>query len=185
MEALCAGRRFATRLLVSGLVMAMVSGAPRGALGASFTQQDLRVLARAVTFMLPPLATDAFVVIAYAPQNSASLHDAEAIAAMIGNGLPAGKVTLRPKLVDVSTLGGTSFPIVIAADGANGPQLSAAAMAARALCVTTDVEAVRAGVCTMAIMSDPRVDIVLNHAASAAAGIEFVAAFRMMVHEIQ
>ena len=36
----------------------------------------------------------------------------------------------------------------------------------------------------MAISTDLRVQIVLNHAAAAASGISFVAAFRMMIHEI-
>jgi hypothetical protein len=36
----------------------------------------------------------------------------------------------------------------------------------------------------MGITTRPRVEIVLNHAAAAAADITFVAAFRMMIREI-
>jgi hypothetical protein len=116
--------------------------------------------------------------------NAASRADAEAIAAQIGAGLQAGRAVLRPRVIDIDHLNMGGFQIVIAAAGANGPLLSAAARAARALCVTTEIEAVRAGLCAMAISSEPRVEIVVNHAVSAAAGIEFAPAFRMMIREM-
>jgi hypothetical protein len=106
------------------------------------------------------------------------------IAALIGEGLKADSTVLRARLVDVNSLDAGGFKVVIAAAGANGARLNAAARAARALCVTMDVEAVRSGLCAMAITSAPRVQITLNHAVAAAAGIEFVAAFRMMIQEL-
>ena len=36
----------------------------------------------------------------------------------------------------------------------------------------------------MAISTDPRVEIVVNHAVAVASGVDFVAAFRMMIREI-
>lgn len=141
-------------------------------------------MGRAVAFMAPSPAADSFVAIAYVTGNAASRQDAEAIASLIGGGVQAGKILLRPKLIDTSSLAAGGFAVVIAAAGANGPQLSAGAQGARALCVTTEIAAVRAGLCAMAITSAPRVQIVVNHAVSAAAGIEFAAAFRMMIREI-
>ena len=91
---------------------------------------------------------------------------------------------MRPKIIDSNSLDGGGFQVVIAAEGANGPRLSAAARAAKALCVTSDIEAVRTGLCTMAIVTEPRVQIIVNHAASVAAGIEFATAFRMMIQEM-
>ena len=151
---------------------------------ASFAPKDLQVLGRAIAFMQPAPAPDATIAIAYVAGNAASRQDADAIAALIGGGLQAGRTTLRPKVVEVNSVGAGGFHVVIAAAGANGPQLNTAAMTARALCVTTDIEAVRAGYCAMAITSEPRVEIIVNHAVSAAAGIEFAAAFRMMIREI-
>jgi hypothetical protein len=151
---------------------------------ASFAPKDLQVLGRAAAFMQPAPAADSFVAIAYMSGNAASRADAEAIAAQIGAGLQAGRAVLRPRVIDIDHLNMGGFQIVIAAAGANGPLLSAAARAARALCVTTEIEAVRAGLCAMAISSEPRVEIVVNHAVSAAAGIEFAPAFRMMIREM-
>ncbi len=124
------------------------------------------------------------MAVAYSPATAGSRQDAEAIVAMIGPGLQVDKTLLRPKLVDVNTLETSGFSVVIAAIGADGPQLSATVRAAHALCVTKDLTAVRAALCTMAITSEPRVEIVVNHEASTKAGIEFAAAFRMMIREI-
>ncbi len=142
------------------------------------------MLGRAVAFMQPPPPNDAVIAIVYVEGNAASRQDAEAIAALIGAGLPVGRTTMRPRTADVDHLAAAGPSVVIAASGANGPRLYAATRSARALCVTTDIEAVRTGVCAMAISSEPRVEIVVNHAASAAAGIDFAAAFRMMIREL-
>ena len=151
---------------------------------ASFAAKDLQVLGRAIAFMQPPPSPDAIIAIAYVAGNAASRQDAEAIAALIGDGIHAGRAILRPRIVDINGLEAGGFQVVIAADGANGARLRGAARSARALCVTTDIEAVRAGFCAMAITSEPRVEIIVNHAVSAAAGIDFAAAFRMMIQEM-
>lgn len=148
------------------------------------TGKDLLVLGRAISFLLPPPASGETIAVVYADSDAASRQDAEAIMALIGDGLRAGNAVLRPKLVPVGALATTQCAIVIAASGANGPQLSSAARAAHVLCVTTDLPAVQAGLCTLAIRSVPRVELVLSHTALAATGIEFAAAFRMMIHEI-
>jgi hypothetical protein len=157
---------------------------PGRARSVSFTAKDLQVLGRAVAFMQPPPLQDSVIAIAYVAGNAASRQDAEAIAALIGSGLQAGRVVLRPKLIDIGSVNTAGVPVVIAADGANGARLSAATRASGTLCVTTETEAVRSGLCAMAIITEPRVEILVNHAASAAAGIEFAAAFRMMIREI-
>jgi hypothetical protein len=157
-------------------------GSPAAA--ASLSAKDIQVLGRAVAFLLPPPAIGATVAIAYAADNPASRKDAEDIAALVTDGLLAGNAKLRPRLIEVGGLATTDCTVVIAAEGANGPQLSAASRIAHVLCVTADLAAVRAGLCTMGIRSEPRVEIIVSHAASIAAGIEFAAAFRMMIREI-
>lgn len=151
---------------------------------ASFSTREIQVLGRAVAFIVPPLPAGATIAIAYVSGNAASRQDAEAIAAAMGEGLRAGTATLRSRVIDTNALAAGGFAVVIAAAGADGPQIGAAAKAARALCVTRNVDAVRAGHCAMAITTEPRVEILINHAVAAAAGIDFAAAFRMMVQEI-
>jgi hypothetical protein len=170
--------------MLAAIVVTLLALPPQAARAASFTTKDLQVLGRAIAFMQPPPAADAVIAIAYAPGNAASRQDAEAIAALIGGGLQAGHAVLRAKVVEIAALTPSGSPIVIAATGANGAQLAAISRTAKALCVTTDIEAVRAGVCAMAITTEPRVEIIVNHAVSAAAGIEFAAAFRMMIREM-
>lgn len=157
---------------------------PRMAQAASVSDKDLLVLGRAASFLLPPPANGDVVAIVYADADVASRQDAEAIAALIGDGLHVGNAVLPAKLMPVGTLGTEHCAMVIAAAGANGPQLSAASHAAHVLCVTTELSAVQAGLCALGIRSAPRVEILLNHTAVTAAGIEFSAAFRMMIHEI-
>jgi hypothetical protein len=59
-----------------------------------------------------------------------------------------------------------------------------ASRAHHALCVTSALEAVQSGRCTMAIWSDPRAEIALNVEAARAAGVSFPLAFHMMVREL-
>jgi hypothetical protein len=158
--------------------------APLMTQAASVSDKDLLVLGRAASFLLPPPVNGDVVAIAYAESDAASRQDAEAIAALIGDGLRVGDAVLRAKLVPVGALGTEHCALVIAAAGANGPQLSAASHAVHALCVTTELAAVQAGLCALGIRSAPRVEILLNHTALTATGIEFSAAFRMMIHEI-
>jgi hypothetical protein len=160
---------------------ALLGAAPADA--ASLSPQELQVLGGALAFMQPPPGAGVVAVV-YAADDPVSRQDAEAIAGEIGNGIKAGSVVLPAKAVDVSALAGGGFVVAIAAAGANGPSLGAATRAAHILCVTSELAAVQEGVCTMAISTDLRVQIVLNHAAAAASGISFAAAFRMMIHEM-
>ncbi len=170
--------------LATGLLAILFWTASVPVWGASFAPKDLRVLSRAIAFMQPPPAPDAIIAIVWQAGNADSKRDADAIAALIGEGLPVGHTLMRPKIIDSNSLDGAVFQVVIAAEGANGPRLSAAARAAKALCVTSDIEAVRTGLCTMAIVTEPRVQIIVNHAATVAAGIEFATAFRLMIQEM-
>jgi hypothetical protein len=167
------------------VALALLAWAALGgpAAAASLSARDVQVMGRALAFLQPPPASGELAVI-YADGNAASKQDAEAIAAELGDGLHVGSAVLRPRLVASTAVAMEGFAVAIAATGANGPPLRAAIDAKRALCVTADLAAVEAGSCTMAIRSEPRVEIVVNHAAAVASGVEFVAAFRMMIREI-
>jgi hypothetical protein len=150
---------------------------------ASLSAQELQTIARALAFLQPP-PTSGDIGIVYNANDPASRRDAEAINDEIGAGLQIGKVRLPPRLVEAGALAGGGFAVALAAAGANGPALGAAIRASHVLCVTAELAAVQAGFCTMAISTEIRVQIVLNHAAAAASDINFIAAFRMMIHEI-
>jgi hypothetical protein len=176
--------RWACRGLAAVMAcIACVAGGAAGTVPATLSPQELLIVGHAAGFLQPPPSGGAVAVV-YAAGDAASRQDADAIASEIGNGLQAGSVLLAVKVVDAGELAKGGVAVAIAASGANGPALGAAVRAARILCVTADLAAVQDGFCTMGITTRPRVTIVLNHAAAAAAGITFAAAFRMMIREI-
>lgn len=169
---------FLGALVVSGLLSVQTS-----ALAASLSPKDMDVIARALTFLQPPLSA-AFVAIVYTSTDPASRRDAEEIAGMLSGGLKVGPTVLMPRVLASQAIGAGGFALMIAATGASGPEIKEFSRTARIMCVTADMAAVQAGLCTMAVKSLPRVEIVVNHAAASASGTAFAAAFRMMIKEI-
>lgn len=163
-------------------VLVLCVAAPRVA-AASLSDRELQVIGRAAAFLQPPLGGGTVAVV-YDPDDPVSRQDAAAIVAEIGSGLAVAGVTLSARAVPPEALAGGRYTLVLAAAGAGGQALGLAIRAAHVLCVTADLAAVQAGTCTMAVTTDLRVQIVLNHAAAAASGVSFAAAFRMMIHEI-
>ena len=168
-----------------GTALALAIGllAPAPAAAASLSAAELQTIGRAIAFLQPPPTAGAVAVV-YSPADPASRHDADAIAAALGSGLGVGGARLPARVVGPDALAGGGFVVALAAAGANGPALGAAVRAAHILCVTAELKAVQDGFCTMAITTDGRVQIVLNHAAAAESGVSFVAAFRMMIREM-
>ena len=151
---------------------------------ASLSPQDLQIIASALAFVQPPPQGDGVVAIVYAGLDNGSRLDAEAILGSIGKTLTASGIMLTPRLVDADELNTVGFSLVIVAAGANSETISRAVRSHHALCVTADQEAVRQGLCAMAIRSTVKVDILLNYRAALAAGINIATAFRMMVGEL-
>ena len=175
---------FWRRGLVSLIVLGALAGLPRRTWGASLSSKDLEVLGHALAFTLPPPTGRLTLAIAFVRGDEASRRDAEAIATLLDAGLRAGNAFFRPKLMDTASLGAGGYSVVLAAAGADGERVMAASRSAHALCVTGDLAAVQAGRCVMAVKAEPRVEVVVNHAAAADVGVEFAAAFRMMIREI-
>jgi hypothetical protein len=166
------------------LAALVVLGGARAATAGSLTQKDVQILGRALGFLSPAAPADGVVAIAYAAGDPASKAAADEIAGYLGDGLTAGGQTLKPKVVDAAALGsGGGYSAIIAAQGAAGDAVMAAAKGHKIVCATGDVDAVKAGKCIIAVQSAPKVEIDVNHDAATAAGIGFDAAFRMMIHE--
>ena len=168
----------AAALLFAGRGNAQAQPAP------SLSLRDLQVVVRALGFLQPPPANNAWMAVVFAPGSAASRQDAERIAALFGDGLRAGGGTLRARPVPADALPAGGFAALIAAAGAPGEALLAAARAHRVACVTSVMQQVEAGQCTFWVRSEPRVEIVVSRAATAASGIALAAAFRLMVREI-
>lgn len=173
-------RQVACALLASLLASAL----GKRAAAASLSSHDLQVLARTLTFLRSPPHGPAVAAIAYREGDAASRDDATEIAAAMGTSLRLGEVVLQPRLMSTDSLAEGGYALLIAAAGADPAALAAAFRSQHVLCVSADLPAVESGSCVMAIRSEPRVEIVLNHAAAAAAQVEFATAFLMMIREI-
>ena len=153
---------------------------------AEFTLQDVQIAGRALGFLEKPLSGDVKAGIVYAPADPQSVHEAEALQALLGEGLRVGNVRLVPVLVPVAEVGHAKvalFFLIAGITAADTKPMAAAAIANRTPCITTDLAQVRAGVCAMGVRSQPKVEILVNRAAAASTSLAFSAVFRMMITE--
>ncbi len=154
------------------------------AFASSMTQKDVQILAKAIGFLEPSPSGPQTVAIVYDPAVPGSKQDADAIAGFFGAGLKAGAAMLNPKPTELSGLKAGGFVAVIIATGVKPDQVLSATRALHVACITGDSTAIQAGQCVMSVKSDPKVEILISHAAATASGVGFGSAFLMMAHEI-
>jgi len=133
---------------------------------AEFTLKDVQIAGRALGFLEKPLSGDVKAGIVYAPADPQSVHEAEALQALLGEGLRVGNVRLVPVLVPVTEVGHAKVALFFLIAG-----------------ITAADTKVRAGVCAMGVRSQPKVEILVNRAAAASTSLAFSAVFRMMITE--
>lgn len=154
---------------------------------AEVTEKDFQVMARALGFMANGPKGMADIAIVHSPENPASVAEAKAAQAVLGEGLKAGDLTLRPVMVAASDLGnlsGTSAIFVTPGTEAQQDAILEAAKSSGKIIITTDRKCVESGKCVMFVATSPSVEILINKATAAAMNISFDAAFKMMVKEI-
>lgn len=179
-----AGARAFAAAAALGLLAQGWGGAALAQQEPSLSRRDVQVVVRALGFLLPPPAGEVWIAVVFAPGDAASRRDAERIAALFGEGLRTDGAVLRARPTPADALHPGGHAALIAAAGAPGGALMAAARAQRIACVTSTLEQVEAGHCTLWIRSEPRVQIVVSRAAIQASGLGLAAAFRLMVREI-
>ncbi|SHI68983.1 hypothetical protein SAMN02745194_00840 [Roseomonas rosea] len=149
------------------------------------TLRDLQAAVRALAFLEEPPTGLADIGIVYPDGSAEGLSQARRIAAIFGEGLRAGNLTLRPKLVTVAGAGQAGAVALLLTDAALPEVHRVAAAVARSGVVTiaAGTTAPEAGASVLSVRGGPRVEIVVNRAAAQAAGVSFAAAFRMMIQE--
>lgn len=175
---------FRRRDVLKAVSLSLAALLPHPAGAASLSAKGLKVLGSALSCLQPEPIGQLVIAVAYVADDEASRKDAEALAALMGDGVRAGRAVFQPKLIDTASLGAGGYAAIFAAAGADGERLMAASRSARVLCITGDFAAVQAGRCVMALRAEPRVEVLVNHAAAAAAGVELAPAFLMMIREI-
>jgi ABC-type uncharacterized transport system substrate-binding protein len=173
------------RVFVAGMLSACF--AMSSTVSAEVTPTDLQVAARALSFMERPLAGAVRVGILYAPESPRSVREAEALRELLGNGMKAGKLELRPSLVKVREAATADVDLFFLTEFVAPAEAAAAAAkiaGSKRPCVTTDIAQVESGACLMGVRSTPKVQIVVNRAAAKDSGVAFATVFRVMITEI-
>jgi ABC-type uncharacterized transport system substrate-binding protein len=168
--------------VLGALAGALVLAAP---LGAEVTPTDLQVAARALSFMDKPLTGPVRVGILYAPDSPRSVRQADELQRMLGAGLKAGKLELKPVLVKVGEAAGANVDMYFLTEYVSTADAQTAGLSvAKRPCVTIDIAQVAGGTCLMGVRSTPKVEIVINRAAAKDSGVTFATVFRVMITEI-
>jgi hypothetical protein len=168
-------------LPVAGLVLALAAPA----LSYADAAKNLGVAGRALTFLENGPSGAAVLGVVFDPSKPASVAEKNAVMAAIGSGYAAGSVTLTGKAVEASAVSGVSgVAALYVTTGVSYAAVGAAAKAKKLVTVGSDPACVNSGDCVMGVSTDPKVEITVNHAAAAAVGASFKAAFRMLIHEI-
>ena len=158
--------------LAAVCVLALMSGAAQAA-----TDKDMQLLSKAIGFVEGGAGKD--VAVLFDAGNAASAADADAVMGLLGGaGLNGTKVA-------VSGVGGAAAKVLYVTQGLNGSwdAIAGAAASGKKLTATMDDGCVKAGKCVLGVQSAPSVEIKVSKAASAAAGVGFGAAFKMMIKE--
>ena len=156
------------------------------AAGATVTETDVLVAARALSFLQNPPTGEVRVGIVYSPGYPRSVEEADQLQQLLAAGLKVGNVTMTPLKVKVDELASANVQLLwlTANMGRDGERVAEATKAKQILCVTVDIAAVHNGTCAMGVSSQPRVEIIVNRAAAAKSNMSFATAFRMLVTEI-
>lgn len=164
--------------LLAGLAL------PLGA-AADPTPRDLQVLARALGFLERPPAGTAEVGVVYPQQSAAARDEATRIAASFGEGIRAGNLVVRPRLVTVEGVASVPVAALLLTEAAvpHAAAIAGAVAGRSVLTIASDRSLIDSGSVVMVVRGEPRVEILVNRTAAQAAGINFAAAFRMMIQE--
>jgi ABC-type uncharacterized transport system substrate-binding protein len=156
------------------------------AAGATVTETDVLVAARALSFLQNPPTGEVRVGIVYSSGEPRSVEEADQLQQIRAGGLKVGNLTIAPLKVKVDELASTNVQLLwLTADmGRDGERVADATKAKQIPCITVDIAAVHSGECAMGVRSQPRVEIIVNRAAAAKSNMSFATAFRMLVTEI-
>lgn len=169
-----------------GLIAAVMTVSSSLPVYADVTDKDIQVLGRAIGFIENGPSGTVSVAVVYADGDAASQAAADALAGQIGSGKSAGKLTLNASSVAASALGSAGAQIILVPNGQAGvySAVQSAATSGQGISVSADKACAEAGACIIAVATAPKVEIFISGSASAAAGVNFGSAFRMMIKEL-
>lgn len=147
---------------------------------AEVTQKDFQTIIRTIGFLQNAPASNSVFAIIYNPEDKGSAQDARELSKMIRD---ANK-SLIPRLVpvsDTSQIKDSQFVFVTNGLQSYHSKLAPALRDYKTLSFTLDRSCIEDKCCAIYINSRNKVEIVINKAATEAAGAEFKPVFLMMV----
>ena len=174
--------RIKSAILAIGAV-AVLSSMPAG---AEVTQTDMLVAGRAIGFIDNLKRGDVRVGIVYDPGIAQSSQQAAELKGLMNNGLRIGNLTLKPVMLPAgkSDNGGIDLFFLTEGAGSTASKVSRISRERKIPCITFDLNQVRNANCAIGVRSQPRIEVLVNHSAAVASGIELAVVFRMMITEI-
>jgi hypothetical protein len=167
----------------AGLVA--LAASPRPA-AAQFSLKDGQVLGRTLGFVGDGTSGIVIVGVVVSTTDPASQRDAEAIRAVIGTDLPAGRVRLQMQVVPLDQLNavsGVAALYVTAGLNANMEKIGVTAQRLHVPTISADLVCVQSRGCVIGYSTEPTVQIVIDTAQAERTGVRFMQAFRMLVRE--
>lgn len=146
---------------------------------AADSAKTMQVLARVIGFLQNGPTGEVHVAVVDGP-------GADAAMAAFGGGVTVGTVTLKPTKVPVAALAASGAKVVFIPESAGAVQaaVAAATKGSKMIVVSSDTGCATAGRCALGVVSEPKVEIIMNRAVAGAANISFQSAFRPMVREL-
>ena len=177
------GRRWLRRFRPGVLALLLLAVVPAR---ADVTRTDVQVAARALSFVSNPLTGNIAVGIVYSKDSRQSVREAETLDDLLAGGLRIGALEMRPVMVEVHDVENAEVDLFFLTEHVADGVLPGLTMdtAAPKLCVTTDIEKVRDGACTIGVRSRPKVEVFVSRSAAAAGNVTFSTVFRVMITEL-
>ncbi len=154
--------------------------------GGATTLKDVKIGIHVIDFVTNAPSGRSGIGIVYDARVKESLEDAQLILESLSSPSLHLAAGLKPALVDVRDLDeASSLRAAIVADRMKPhyDTLAEFGRRTRTLVLSSDLDCVRAGKCTVGIASNPRVEVIVSSQQAQASGIQFSEAFRMMVTE--
>lgn len=154
---------------------------------ASATDKDLQVAVRTFGFAYGMPKGDIDIEIVYNPNNPASSTDAAQVEKIITGGGAFANRTLRAKVVPVNEMGSTNSRLAYITHGMQSEYeaLFQRAKSKNMLTFSTDFQCVDSQKCVMGVTADPTIKIEISRSATAASGLEFSQALKLMIREVE
>lgn len=153
----------------------------------SHAELNVPIATRVLTFLIPAPTGPTPVAIVFAPDNPASVAEANAIEHAVGSGVKAGGAIIRTRRVPVTALDGLrGYHAAFVTTGLRNQHDDIAAAAKRhaVVTITSDASCVQTARCVVGIGAGARVQITVSRAAARAVNARFGSAFLMLVKEI-